>query len=203
MLHDAAGAVRAHSGKGPGYCYMIGRGPNTSLLGEVTVLLFFLYAKSFPPPFSILSTFETKRCELYYIMSWQVKTLLRSWEFLLMANLRYAHFVLQKSTRLQSKHFGVEETCTELCRTVDFRVTMSLKTFFLELWGVNTLQKERRTARFLAIFWIQRWKFWKIMAVPKFKISLMKECGCDRVTHAHTRPHFTVQSARQICLVTG
>ena len=25
-LHDAAGAVRAHSGKGPGYCYVIGRG---------------------------------------------------------------------------------------------------------------------------------------------------------------------------------
>ena len=39
MLHDAAGAVRAHSGKGPGYCYMIGRGPNSCLLGHVTGLL--------------------------------------------------------------------------------------------------------------------------------------------------------------------
>ena len=29
ILHDAAGPVRAHSGKGPGYCYMIGRGPNS------------------------------------------------------------------------------------------------------------------------------------------------------------------------------
>ena len=28
ILHDAAGAQRAHSGKGLGYCYMIGRGPN-------------------------------------------------------------------------------------------------------------------------------------------------------------------------------
>ena len=27
ILDDAAGAVRSHSGKGPGYCYMIGRGP--------------------------------------------------------------------------------------------------------------------------------------------------------------------------------
>ena len=27
-LHDAAGAVRGHSGKGPVYCYMIGQGPN-------------------------------------------------------------------------------------------------------------------------------------------------------------------------------
>ena len=29
ILHDAAGAVRSHSGKGLGYCYMIGRGPYT------------------------------------------------------------------------------------------------------------------------------------------------------------------------------
>ena len=36
ILHDAAGAVRAHSGKGPGYCYMIGRGPNSCMLGHVT-----------------------------------------------------------------------------------------------------------------------------------------------------------------------
>ena len=49
MLHDAAGAVRAHSGKGPGYCYMIGRGPNSCLLGHVTGLLFCLYVKLFLP----------------------------------------------------------------------------------------------------------------------------------------------------------
>ena len=49
IIHDAAGAVRAHSGKGPGYCYMIGRGPNSCLLGHVTGLLFCLYVKIFLP----------------------------------------------------------------------------------------------------------------------------------------------------------
>ena len=49
LLHDAAGAVRAHSGKGPGYCYMIPRGPNFCLLVHVTGLLFCLYGKLFPP----------------------------------------------------------------------------------------------------------------------------------------------------------
>ena len=49
MLHDAAGAVRSHSGKGPGYCYMIGRGPNSCLLGHETGLLFRLYVKLFLP----------------------------------------------------------------------------------------------------------------------------------------------------------
>ena len=51
ILHDAAGAVRAHSGKGPSYCYMIGRGPNSCLLGHVTGLLFCLYVKIFLPSF--------------------------------------------------------------------------------------------------------------------------------------------------------
>ena len=36
ILNDAAGAVRAHSAKGPGYYNMIGRGPNSCLLGHVT-----------------------------------------------------------------------------------------------------------------------------------------------------------------------
>ena len=35
ILHDAAGAVPAHSGKGPGYGYMIRREPNSCLLGHV------------------------------------------------------------------------------------------------------------------------------------------------------------------------
>ena len=50
ILHDAAAALRAHSGKGPGYCYMIGRGLNSCLLGHVTALLFCLYVKIFLPP---------------------------------------------------------------------------------------------------------------------------------------------------------
>ena len=59
ILHDAAGAVRSHTGRGPGYCHMIGRVPNSCLLGHVTALLFCLYEKFFYPPFSIYSTFES------------------------------------------------------------------------------------------------------------------------------------------------
>ena len=52
ILHDAAGAVRPYSGKGPGYCYMIGRGPSSCLLGHMTGLLFCLYVKIFQPSIS-------------------------------------------------------------------------------------------------------------------------------------------------------
>ena len=65
ILHDAAEGVRAHSGKGLGYCYMIGREPNSCLLGHVTGLLFCLYVKIFYPPFSTLLTFEAVCLWLY------------------------------------------------------------------------------------------------------------------------------------------
>ena len=59
LLHDAAGALWAHSGKRPGYCYMVGRGPTSCLLSHVTGLLFCLYVKIFLPPFPSLLIFET------------------------------------------------------------------------------------------------------------------------------------------------
>ena len=49
ILHDATGAVGTHSGKGPSYCYMIGRGPTFCLLGHVPGLLFCLYVKFLLP----------------------------------------------------------------------------------------------------------------------------------------------------------
>ena len=45
ILHDAAAAVRPHSGKRPGLCYMIRRGPTSCLLGHVTGQLLCLYVK--------------------------------------------------------------------------------------------------------------------------------------------------------------
>ena len=49
ILYDAAGAVRAHSVKGLGYGYMIGRGLHSCLLGHVTGLPFCIYVKIFLP----------------------------------------------------------------------------------------------------------------------------------------------------------
>ena len=50
-----------------------------------------------------------------------------------MAKFRDAHFVLQKSTNQQNKRFGEQETCTELCGTVEFWITVSVQALFLEL----------------------------------------------------------------------
>ena len=56
ILLDVAGAVRTQSGKGPGYCNMIGRGRNSCLLGHVPGLLFCIYVKLFLP--SIFNSVE-------------------------------------------------------------------------------------------------------------------------------------------------
>ena len=47
------------------------------------------------------------------------KTLLRNWEFSLMAEFRDTHFVLQKSTNPQNKRFSAQEKCTKPCGTVE------------------------------------------------------------------------------------
>ena len=66
ILHDAAGAVQAHSGKEPGYCYMIGRGSNCCLLGHVTGLLFCLNIKIFLP--SIFNSFDFRTSMSLFVL---------------------------------------------------------------------------------------------------------------------------------------
>ena len=56
ILHDAAGAVYAENGSGPGYCYVIGRGPSSYFLGHITGLFYCLYLKIFVP--SIFNQFD-------------------------------------------------------------------------------------------------------------------------------------------------
>ena len=68
ILHYAAGAVRPHSGKGPGYCCMIGRGPNSCLLGHVTGLVFCLYVKIFLPSiFNSVEFWNSMSCIVLHI----------------------------------------------------------------------------------------------------------------------------------------
>ena len=111
---------------------------------------------------------------------------------------RNTHFALQK--KLQNMQFVVQQTCTDLCGTVVVWIKVCLQ---MNVWMVNILQKEQVNTRFFQVSWMMIWKIWMIMAVPKFKISLMKKCGFVEATHSDTRPHSTVQSARENCLVTG
>ena len=65
ILHDAAAAVRLHTGKGHGYCYMIVQGPNSCLLGHLIGLIFSLYVNFFVP--SIFSSVDFRN-SIYLIV---------------------------------------------------------------------------------------------------------------------------------------
>ena len=134
ILHDAAGAVWVHSGKGPAYCYMIERGPNSCLLGHLTGRLFCLFVKLFLP--SILTSVDFWSSMSCIVLDKEVadkKRFLKNWVFYFIAKFRDTQFVLQKSTNPQNERFGEQRTCTDLCGTVDVWITVSFQKLFLQL----------------------------------------------------------------------
>ena len=109
ILHDAAGAVRAHSCKGPGYCYMIGWGPNSCLLGQVTGLLFCLYVKIFLPSiFNSVDFWSSMSCIVLDIELTEKKTKLKNWDFLLMVLYKDFQFVHQRLLHLMNRRHGTQ-----------------------------------------------------------------------------------------------
>ena len=79
ILYDAAGAVRAHSGKGPGYCNMMGGVPNSCF--HVRLVTWLDYSLPLRKTLSVLLTFEAVCLALYQILSWQIKTLSKNGSF--------------------------------------------------------------------------------------------------------------------------
>ena len=108
ILHDAAGAVRAHSGKGPGYCYMIGRGPNSCLLGHVTRLLFCLYVKFSLP--SIFNSVDFWSSMSLIVLDTEVteKNIIKELGLLLMVLYKDFHFVRQRLSNLINRRHGTQ-----------------------------------------------------------------------------------------------
>ena len=105
-LHDAAGAVRAHSDKGPGYCYMIGRGPNSCLLDHVTGLLFCLYVKIFLPSIFNSVDFLSSTALIVLDIELTEKNVIKNWDFILMVLYKDFHFVRERLLTLINKQHG-------------------------------------------------------------------------------------------------
>ena len=81
-LHDAAGASGAQSGKGPGYCYRIGWGPNSCLLGNVTGLPVCFYVKLFLPSiFKLVDFWSSKSCIVIHLQLTDISVIKESGVF--------------------------------------------------------------------------------------------------------------------------
>ena len=133
ILHDAAWAVPAHSGKCPGLFYMIERGPNSCFLGHVTGLLFCLYVKLFLP--SIFNSFDFWSSMSCTVLDMELadKNINEELGVFIDGKLQGYSFRPPKKTNPQKKRFNAQETCTELCRTVNAWTTVSFQAFFPKL----------------------------------------------------------------------
>ena len=116
--------LRAHSGKGPGYCYMIGRGPNSCLLGLVTVLIFCLYVKIFLPSIFNSVDFSSSMSCIVLDIELAGKTLLRNWEFLLMVLYKDFHSV-QRIVKLINRRHGTQVIYMEMRGVVESWIMIS------------------------------------------------------------------------------
>ena len=133
ILHDAAGAVRAHSGKGPGYCCMIVPGPNSCLLGHVTGLLFCFHVKLFLPSiFNSADFWSSMSCTVLDIELTDNNPIKKLGVFN-NGKVQGYSFRPAKKFKPPNKPFGAQETCTEMCGTVDVLIRVSFPTFFPEL----------------------------------------------------------------------
>ena len=108
ILHDFAGAVRSHSGKGPGYCYVNGRKPNSCLLGQVTGLLFCLYVKLFLPSIFKSVDFWSSMSLIVLDIELTEKNVIKELRFLLMVLYKDFHFVHQRFLNLINRRHGTQ-----------------------------------------------------------------------------------------------
>ena len=203
ILHDAARAVRAHIGKGPDYCYSIGRGRNSCLLGDVTGLFFCLYVNFFLASiFNPVDFWSIVSC-LEQAIEQAEKLIWRDLGVFINGN------VQEYSLRLPEKYKPIKSAVSRR-RILKRIVWNSGRLDYSEL--PNILPREEKGENFAKgtekckilgnLTDKKSWKIWDITAVPNIKISLMKKFGFARVAHLNARPHFTGQSVRQDCLVT-
>ena len=125
ISHDAAGAVRSHTGKGPGYCYMIGRGPNCCLLGHVTGLLICLYVKVFLT--SILNSVDFWRSMSCIVLDIELTEInvIKELGLLLMVLHKDFLFVHQRLVDLINRQHGTQNIYMELRGVVESWLIMS------------------------------------------------------------------------------
>ena len=110
ILHDAARAAWSRSGKGPGYCYMVARGPNSWVLDHVSRLLFCPYEKPFCLPLPTMLAFEACMSGIVKDIELADKNPFKELGHFLMGMFNDTHYVLQRNINPQSKRFGVEQS---------------------------------------------------------------------------------------------
>ena len=116
-----------------GFKYLFVKSTNPCLLRHVTVLLLSFCGKfSLPCSFNKVSFWSGVPCVVLDDEIAKNKQF-RSWEIWLLGMFRNFRFVPQGSTNSDSKQFEVQESYTNLSRTVEVWTTVSFKKLLLKL----------------------------------------------------------------------
>ena len=203
ILLDAAWAVRAHSGKGPGYCFMIGRGPNSCFLGHVIGQLFCLYVKLFLPSiFNSVDFWSSISCIVLDI-ELADRNVNKELGVIIDGKVQGYSFCPPKKNKPTKQAFR----CTRSLHGVVWNSGRSdySESSKIRPWAIKGeyFRKGRKKCKILGHLRDKEVKNLEDHGCLKFKISLMKKIGFARVTNSDTRPHFTVQSVKQNCFVKG
>ena len=125
ILHDADGAVRSHTGNGLGYCYIVGQGPNSCLLDQVTWLLFCLYVKIFVPFVINSVNFWISMSLIVLDIVLTVRNIMRELGLFIDWSLQGFHFVCQILLNLINRRHGTQVIYMELRGVVESWIMIS------------------------------------------------------------------------------
>ena len=106
IVHDAAGGL--------GYCYEIGRGLNSCLLGHVTGLLFCLYVKLFLPSIFNSVDFWSSMSFILLDMELNGKNIVNELELFIHGLYKDFHFFHQRLLNLSMRRHGTQVIYMEL-----------------------------------------------------------------------------------------
>ena len=194
LLHDAAGAVRWHSYKGPHYWYKNGREPNSCQLGYATRLHFCFSVKLFlQSTFVFFDFWSFLSCISKAFQLADTTVIIQlgvfSWEHSGMYILSVIALETDKKI-----NFCCTKKCKQFCGTVDFWITMDFPTFFPEMLEVHIVPKGTKICQIVGFLLDKILETLDEPGCLKSKTLLtlqqMKNCDVARVIHSDTKPKF-------------
>ena len=203
ILHDAAGTVRAHSDKGSGYCYMTARGSNSCLFGPVNGLLFCLYVKLFLPPiFNPVEPWSSISCIVLDI-DLADKDGIKEFGVLNDGKIQGYSLRPPKKYKPTKQAFWWTKNLHKIAWNSGCLHYSELSNIFPRAVNGEYYSKRTKKCKIHVNLLDKEVENWEDNGCPKVQDLVDEETWSYSSIHWDTRPHFTLQSARQNCLVTA
>ena len=145
---------------------MVGRGPKSFVLGQVTGLLFCLHLKLFLPSVFNSVDFWNTISRIVQDIEIADKNVKRELGVFFIAKLRDTLLVVQTSTKPQNQLFRYKKFNETVWNSRSLAYSALPNIHPIDLNAENFAKKEQKNARFWTFYWIKKWKTCMILAAP-------------------------------------